>query len=71
MVMQRGDFAGVDIYRVQGKIEDIEYDIKGSDYINHNKTMYYKHMGESLIQKASGSIWKKFLVSFQNWKKEN
>lgn len=53
----KGVIAGVDIYRVQGKIEDIEYDIKGSDYINHNKTMYYKHIGESLIQKASGSIW--------------
>lgn len=54
----KGMIEGVDIYyNIEGKIENIKYDIKGTDYINHKKKRHYKHIEESLIKEASGSIW--------------
>lgn len=50
----KGVVMGSDIYRVHGRIQQIEYDIHGNDYINFKKKCLYKHVDESCIEKAKG-----------------
>ena len=46
----KGVIAGIDIYRIHGNIETIEYDILGKDYENYRKKCLYKHIDEIHIK---------------------
>ncbi len=45
----KGVIAGIDIYRIHGNIETIEYDILGKDYENYRKKCLYKHIDGRII----------------------
>lgn len=48
----KGIIAGTDIYRVHGKIEEIEYDICGKDYETFRGKCLYKHIAEKYIKET-------------------
>ena len=48
----KGIIAGIDIYRVHGKIEEIEYDIYGKDYRTFREKCLYKHIAEKYIKET-------------------
>ncbi|RGH68383.1 guanylate kinase [Ruminococcus sp. AM33-14] len=48
----KGIIAGTDIYRVHGKIEEIEYDIYGKDYRTFREKCLYKHIAEKYIKET-------------------
>ena len=52
----RGRVVGCDIYRNNFKIETIEYDIWGPDFMKPNEKILYKHIDESLVKKAPGHM---------------
>ena len=52
----KGVIAGIDIYRIHGNIETIEYDILGKDYENYRKKCLYKHIDENHIKTTPGKL---------------
>lgn len=52
----KGIVVGTDIYRVNGKIQQIEYDIYGDDYISQTKKCLYKHVVETDVKEAISKI---------------
>ena len=48
----KGVIAGTDIYRIHGKIEEIEYDIYGKDYKTFKEKCLYKHIIEKYIKET-------------------
>lgn len=48
----KGVIAGTDIYRIHGKIEEIEYDIYGKDYKTFKEKCLYKHIAEKYIKET-------------------
>ena len=48
----KGVIAGTDIYRLHGKIEEIEYDIYGKDYKTFKEKCLYKHIAEKYIKET-------------------
>lgn len=52
----QGRIVRSDIYRSNFKIETIEYDIWGPDYLNVNEKILYKHIDESMLKKAPGHM---------------
>ena len=47
---------GCDLYRNNFRIETIEYDIWGPDFMKPNEKILYKHIDESLVKKAPGHM---------------
>lgn len=52
----KGVIAGTDIYRIHGKIEEIEYDIYGKDYKTFKEKCLYKHIAEKYIKETSEKL---------------
>jgi len=52
----KGVVTGSDIFRVHGKIQQIEYSIYADDYINQKEKCLYKHVDESCIEEAEGHM---------------
>lgn len=52
----KGVVTGSDIFRVHGKIQQIEYSIYADDYINPKEKCLYKHVDENCIEEAKGHM---------------